>query len=517
MRKFSRIGATALALALSVTFLTPTTAMAAKSTKSSKASTTEELGKVGSDTLYVNEDVKVLGEYTGTGSSIGEASDNAELQVVNAGIPGGWLSATQTGDFIRKIYLWNGTNYTSYYYKDGIHISQEQTSVYGDATQSYKITVKQTTYVNPVTGKTSVKSSTDVYTNDNAAQQKFVSGIRIKTGETTYLEVPLKNGDTNITAVKSSKKKIVTATRFTKKDRVVESNDNIDVQTETVDGKTTNYYYTSTGDKVILGEDYSKDVNYLTKTNSRANVYIKLEAKKSGKSTLSFNIVNAQGAQTGSVKVTVYSMADTDVLKTFTFGGKSLLHDYSSSKNFWYGKKPGDTLYDVSTAKSGKLVVKANKTYKIVKIEVGKLFTEPLTSEKAAKEGYNYGYSYNASGTTVEGHKVDLNGDGDTDDTIGGIDESDVDFKYSTVKSGKKITLSTVGYDQSHTVEKTARANSDGTGYYYENEAKQAVKEKTTNNGYNLYAPTHIKITYYDTLGKTYGTVGRTIYRVVKK
>ena len=430
MRKFSRIGATALALALSVTFLTPTTAMAAKSTKSSKASTTEELGKVGSDTLYVNEDVKVLGEYTGTGSSIGEASDNAELQVVNAGIPGGWLSATQTGDFIHRIYLWNGTIYTSYYYKDGIDISQEQASVYGDATQSYKITVKQTTYVNPVTGKTSVKSSTDVYTNDNAARQKFVSGIRIKTGETTYLQVPLKNGDTNITAVKSSKKKIVTATRFTKKDRVVESNDNIDVKSETVDGKTTNYYYTSTGDKVILGEDYTKDVNYLTKTNSSADVYIKLEAKKSGKSTLSFNIVNAQGAQTGSVKVTVYSMADTDVLKTFTFGGKSLLYDYSNKKNFWYGKNKGenigDTLYDVSTAKSGKLVVKANKTYKIVKIEVGKLFTEPYTSEMAAKRGDNYRYTYNASGSTVFGHKVDLNGDGDTDDTIGGIDESNV-------------------------------------------------------------------------------------------
>ncbi len=419
MIKFSKICATALALAMSVTFVAPTTALAA-----TKASTTEELGKVGSDTESVTTDVKVVGTYTG------ETRRDAEAKMVAAGLAGGWLKTTKSSDFDNEEEFYNGTDWEYYYYPDGYTFDDDygMTGTYPDGKYQCTLTVKLTEYVNATTGKRSTKMS-EAYTNDEAAQQKFVSGIRIKNGETTYLAVPLKNGDVNIKNVKSSKKKIVKAKRFTKKDEVILSNDNVDYNTETVDGKVVRYFYTSAGEKVVLADDYEKDAKYLTTTDSSATVYIKLTPGKTGKSKLSFDIVNDQGVVTGKVSTTVNVMNDTTALKTFTFGGKSLLNDYSNTKNFNYGKRATDTLYDVSTASSGKLVAKANSTYKIVKIEVGKLYTEALSSEDIDSDA-NYAYSYSASGKTVY-HKVDLNGDGDTDDEVGGISESAVTYKNS--------------------------------------------------------------------------------------
>ena len=513
MIKFSKICATALALAMSVTFVTPTTALAAK-----KVSTETELGRVGSDTESLNTDVKVVGTYTG------ETSGDAQAKMVAAGLAGGWLKTTESSDFDNEVEFYNGTVWEDYYYPDGYTFDDDygMTGTYPDGKYQCTWTVKLTEYVNASTGKRSTKKS-EAYTNDEAAQQKFVSGIRIKNGETTYLAVPLRNGDVNIKNVKSSKKKIVKAKRFTKKDSVNLSNDNLDfhrydgsgLKSEVVNGKTVYYFYTSAGEKVVLADDYEKDAKYLTTTDSSATVYIKLTPGKTGKSKLSFDIVNDQGVVTGKVSTTVYVMNDITALKTFTFGGKSLLNDYSNTKNFNYGKRASDTLYNVSTASSGKLVVKANSTYKIVKIEVGKLYTEALSSEDIDSD-FNYSYSYSASGKTVY-HKVDLNGDGDTDDIVGGISESEVTYKYSKVRSGKKIKLSTVGWDQASVREFKARTDSAGKNPTQSNEAGAAVTQKQTDNAYNLYAPTHIKVTVYDKLNKEYSTIDRTIYRVVKK
>ncbi|WP_044913745.1 hypothetical protein [Butyrivibrio sp. WCE2006] len=505
MLKVSKLGATALALALSVTFLTPSTALAA-----SKPSATVNLDKVGTNTLRVDEDVKSI--FTQSGER-----DAVEAAVVKAGIAGGWLSATEVGEFENPIYLYDGEGYSTYYYKDGYQFNFKDLDTYSDDTDNVKYTVTQRVYINPTTGKTSVKED-DVYVNDEAAMQKFVSGIRIAAGETTYLSVPLINGDINITNVKSSKKKILKAKRFEKKDVVLTSNANVIVKSEVVGGKTVHYFYTSAGEKVVLADDYTKDPKYLAATRSNAVVYIKLTPVKTGSSKLSFDIVNEQGTVTGKVETTVYVVSDQDMLKTFTFAGKSLLDDYSNPKNFWYGKKSSDTDYNVSSANSGKLVVKANKKYKVVEIKVGTIGLTPYTSEIAAKEGHgNYGYTYsNISGNAVDAG-IDLNGDGDTDDIIDGVSESNARYKFTTVKSGKKIKLSKVGVDQSYSYEVNSRTRDNGKDIYAKNVAGNAVSEKFTNKGYALVAPTVIKVVVYDTLAQEYHTIEKTIYRTVKK
>jgi len=306
----------------------------------------------------------------------------------------------------------------------------------------------------------------------------------------------------NITNVKSSKKKIVTAKRFTAKDYVATTNNTVDYE---IDENKNKYYYTSAGDKVILAND---DAVKATNASS-ATVYIKLTAKKTGKSKLSFNIVNTAGVVTGSVSTTIYAVSDKDVFKTVTYAGKSLLDDYSNSNNLNYGKKESDTTYNAATKKSGKLVVKTNKNYVVKSIEVGTLYTEPFTLDP--EEGYDVtttgstsGYSYN-----VDGHKLDLNGDGDTLDTVNGISESNVTYRFTKTKSGKKIKLGKVGADQSYTISKREKVDPATN--------QTAIEENIKNNGYNLYAPTKIKVTYYDKLSKTYGSRTFDIKLRVKK
>lgn len=466
MRKISRFGAIALALALSVTIISPTTALAAK-----KVSTTQTLNKNVTDGIsgyysnFITKNITVVGSF----DTWYEMREYAESK--------GWYDSEE-GDWAEGY---------DYEYDNGKYI------------------VIYTTYTNTITGKTSTNTS-DLYTDSSA--EKFASGIRINKDETTYLAVPLKNGDVEIKNVKSSKKSVLKAARFKKKDSVYKTNEGVDLEAETTNGQTTYYYYTSNGEKVVVSDGYSGDA-YKSTSSSYATLYIKLTPKKSGKSVLSFDIYNANNVKTGTVKTTVNVVSDTDVFKTVTFAGKSLLTDYSSSKNINYGKKTSDTLWNVSSKKSGKLVVKANKNYQIKKIEVGKLYTENYTRES------NDYYEVTASGKKVT-HEVDLNGDGDTLDVVNGISEDEVTYKYTTVKSGKKIKLSTVN-DVSYSYSYTSKKNSSGTYNYTGADGTSAETYTYTKNGYTLYAPTQIKVTYYDKLSKSYGTRTFTVYRAVKK
>ena len=467
MRKISRFGAMALALALSVTIISPTTALAAK-----KVSTTQTLTKNVTDGIsysnfnFITTNINVVGSF----DSWSEMREYAESK--------GWYDSEE-GELI-----------------DGYSTTWDDND---------KLVLKYITYTNTITGKTSTDVD-DLYTDSSA--EKFASGIRINKDETTYLAVPLKNGDVEIKNVKSSKKSVLKASRFKKKDYVYKTNEGVDLESETTNGQTTYYYYTSNGEKVVVSDGYSGDA-YKSTSSSEATLYIKLTPKKSGKSVLSFDIYNANNVKTGTVKTTVNVVSDTDVFKTVTFAGKSLLTDYSSSKNINYGKKTSDTLWNVSSKKSGKLVVKANKNYQIKKIEVGKLYTENYTRES------NDYYEVTASGKKVT-HEVDLNGDGDTLDVVNGISEDEVTYKYTTVKSGKKIKLSTVN-DVSYSYTETSKKKSSGTYYYTGADGTSARTYTNTTNGYTLYAPTQIKVTYYDKLSKSYGTRTFTVYRAVKK
>ena len=75
-------------------------------------------------------------------------------------------------------------------------------------------------------------------------------------------------------------------------------------------------------------------------------------------------------------------------------------------------------------------------------------------------------------------------------------------------KSGKKIKLGTVGWDQTYSVTSKAKT--------YTNANDDKIESTTTNNGYNFYAPTKIKVTYYDKLSKTYGSSVLTRSQLIK-
>ena len=202
MRKISRFGAMALALALSVTIISPTTALAAK-----KVSTTQTLTKNVTDGIsysnfnFITTNINVVGSF----DSWSEMREYAESK--------GWYDSEE-GELI-----------------DGYSTTWDDND---------KLVLKYITYTNTITGKTSTDVD-DLYTDSSA--EKFASGIRINKDETTYLAVPLKNGDVEIKNVKSSKKSVLKASRFKKKDYVYKTNEGVDLESETTNGQTTYYYW----------------------------------------------------------------------------------------------------------------------------------------------------------------------------------------------------------------------------------------------------------------------------------
>jgi hypothetical protein len=450
MRKLARIGATALALALSITIMTPGTAMAATETKEKLARNYENRDY---NSLIEENRKNVLGPF----DDVFDAYDAAKAK-----------GYRKNGDWI------------------------EGYSLHEDLTTK-KIYVVYTTYTNTVTGQTSTKSSevNTRFSSESDESNRFQSAIRIKKGEITYLAIPLHSGDFTIKKVKSSKKSIVSAKLYKKMSSEYTTQDRPSYFSRTnPDGTCSYFYVNSVGDKIVIGTFTNDDAGKaklkaaLDATNgSEAVRYIKLEGKKEGKANLTFKVYNIAGQETGKVKLTVHVQDDVSPFKTVTFAGKSLLTDYSNPNNINYKKKDTDTLWDVSSAKKGKLVVKANKNYKITKIEVGTLY----------KETKNYEKPYSGSYTTTD-HKVD----GKT-----------VFFKYKTVKSGKKISLGTTpyygdsgNYSGDFSGDKSTKTSKNGT-------------RKTNVNG--LYAPTAIRITYYDKLTQTYAVESFRIYCKAKK
>ena len=152
MRKLSRFGAAALAFALSVTFVAPVTANAATETK---------------ERLHWNY----------------EFSDGEDLIENDTQIVGGPFEnySDAFAEYSNK----------GYSYEAGYSIEGDEYGIWY---------IYKRTYTNLATGSTGT-TSRDVnsrYKSDSADYHKYQSSIRIKKGETTYLGIPLINGDTTI-------------------------------------------------------------------------------------------------------------------------------------------------------------------------------------------------------------------------------------------------------------------------------------------------------------------------------
>lgn len=181
-----------------------------------------------------------------------------------------------------------------------------------------------------------------------------------------------------------------------------------------------------------------------TSNNNNFYAIIGLYAKKNLTSSVTFDIYgeNNKKKETKTVKVTVKSTSYKSPVKNITFSGKPLEY------NKLYSAKPG------------KVKVKMNKNFKLLKLEVG-TYTKP----KKKVEG---------SSTQYQSEMV-----------------------YKKIKNNSKIIPGKYGYNYSYYTK-----YSDGNRYL--------------NSSSNILASTSIRITYLDKKTKTTGTVYYTIHRLAK-
>ncbi|WP_408071722.1 hypothetical protein [Butyrivibrio sp. JL13D10] len=479
MMKFSRIGATALALALSVTFLTPSTVSAANE-KNYDAEYEVGLGNVRTSTYYdddlVSVDNKKIAEYA--------TKAEAEKAFADAGYK-------EDDGYSVKNWVKGG--------KDVWVIIQK-------------------IYKNEITGKTASKEEEVV--DKYASEVQFDKTINIKKGEVTLLRVSLINGDTAIKKVKSSKKKVVTAALDKKNTSKMETNENVSYYMLEKDNDGNYFYYTSLGTKVIIPKDKEGDPDtssneYKNSNASSASVGIKLTAKKPGKAKLSFDVYNKNGTKTGTASITVVVQSDDDVFKTFSYGGKSLImKNYGDSNYINDGREVGGSDNNFTDKKKGKLVIKANNGIKIVKIEIGKLskksFNGVVNDDDGTYENIDDDFETRTASGKSTYHPVDLNGDGDFLDTIYGISEKNGEaFTYKKFKSGKTLKLSTVG------VSSTGKS-SISYKKYVKNANDELVYFNSTGTSQSNLAPTVIRVTYYDKENKSYRVTTKTLYTTAK-
>ena len=369
-------------------------------------------------------------------------------------------------------------------------------------TYSYYLTIYQTTYKNNITGETSAKES-DLTGVDLVSVNSIPKKTSVYTGAYKDITLYLNCGNIKIQKIKSSNKKVIQARAISNYTYKTTSN-------KTLSKDQVGYYYTVSGEKFYVPE--GTKVN-----NSYATVTLRVYGKKAGKAVVSFDIVDFNGAKTGSAKITVIS-SKTKPVASITFGGKSLDQGDvigSSNAKYIYNKQDINAVSAYTTAKSGKLKVTPSDGYKLVRIQVGSLdkykYDSSQDPDYAEKNYETAGKKYTNTKIieTTETHPVDLNNDGDYDDVVDGVYESAVTYRYKTVKNNKKITLSKVtSYRKTTTTSSTVVKDNE--------DASSSKEEISGATDAQAKAPTSIKVTLYDKSAKEYVDVYYTIYKKVK-
>lgn len=159
--------------------------------------------------------------------------------------------------------------------------------------------------------------------------------------------------------------------------------------------------YERVHESVDTDYDYETDTHTRTTTYKYSDTYISLYGTKKGSYIVSFDVTDKTGAvkctKTIKVKVDPNVVYKKSPIKKITFAGKELYNHYP-----------------FSTKTKGKLVVKLNKGYKLVSIEIGKVNSKgetvykktknkkTITLAKSTKYSYenkysttSYKYSYN--------------------------------------------------------------------------------------------------------------------------
>ncbi|MCR5656475.1 MAG: hypothetical protein K6G06_03335 [Butyrivibrio sp.] len=235
---------------------------------------------------------------------------------------------------------------------------------------------------------------------------------------------------------------------------------------------------------------YSYDSGYAPSKTQVYNYAYRLGGRKVGTSVLELKVKDGAGLiKTLDIKVIVTN--DNRVFKSLSYAGKSLLIDGNrdaTNNKILYAQTKNKRGIEYTKKKSGKFKVKMGDNYKFVAAYVVKPNGYvPKTETRKSGTGYT------RTTTSLEraySRGIDLNGDGDYEDTINGIDEND--FSGSSVqKIGKsaKITLNTVA---------------DQTNYtsYYTNNRTGEISDYESSYTNGNYAYTVIYIVYQNKVTK---------------
>ncbi len=411
----------------------------------------------------------------------------------------------------------------------------EKTKIAGKVYYVYTETI----YKNTLTGKTS-KDSDDITTDKGMPKT-----VAINTGAFYELELKFANGNVGIKNLKTSKTNIATAVIASQHQDITNKKERV---SRDPSKKNKYYYYDAYGKKI-----YVKAGTVIN--SSSGSVRIRIKGLKSGTSKMTFNIVDKDGKVTKKNQAITIKVNATQPFAKLTYAGKNIIKNPvvgALDKDYLYYGLNTDTdasnnssLY--TTTAKGKLSVKMNKNYKLMKIEVGSLYEEKYTTYtrnsnkstyfkgKKLESQYTDEEQFNEyNGTIKSEHYYDLNGDGDFLDIVNGIKETDVSYKFKTIRNNSTVKLSKITGD---TITNSKIYNDSAWTYELERDAAgNAVKDENDNykkvytlldkNDFNLYkkssssmyAPTNLRITYYDKTEKSCKLFNTTIwYRVSKK
>ena len=303
---------------------------------------------------------------------------------------------------------------------------------YSEYTEATIITNKSNdgsvTYTNRANGKTYTVYSDGTTAGDKDYRLK--SGVEAKkymvqVGDNVTFKIPMPYNQT-LGKLKITKGKGNLAAKICFSNIV--TNEKQYIAREKATGK---YYYTDyiTGQKVYVDKD--ADIRF-----NRAVYKIRIYGKKAGKAKIELPILDVNGTKIGKKVYNIDITNNGNDLLDVTFGGKSLRKDLTNMKNY-IGSGNSKNAVPYVTKKKGRFKVKPNKYYKI----------EAIYMKKAVgyEKKYNNQEGRTESNLTASTKGIDLNGDGDFNDIIYGIEESPSSgYVYEKIRNGQVIKLSSV-------------------------------------------------------------------------